>query len=294
MRSDAILACVTLGTLAVLAASCTQTVEATPVPPPAFADTTGEAKAEAIEYPAGPFGIGVGSVIANYNFVGYADAATTTATMQALSLADFYNPHGRDPSYQPAAGEPDDRLFPADSGYENAGKAKPTVLLIDIACVWCGPCNDEAGTIIPMKHDLYSACGGEFFLDLHDSLTPGTPATPTNLRNWTSMYKVSFPAALDPSFQLDKLFAAQAFPQNMIIDTTTMKIAAVTAGEAVTGVCSDDQTLCGTPADLALCADTTKYSCGLPTACPSGACQQLPFWTTYESLLDKTRAGCTL
>ncbi len=168
------------------------------------------------------------------------------------------------------------------------------MLLIDIASVWCGPCNDEAGTILPMKHDLYSPCGGEFFLDLHDSETAGTTATPKNLHNWTVMYKVSYPSAIDPSYQLDKAFAAQAFPQNMIIDTTTMKIVAVVAGEAVTGVCSDMETICGTPADLTLCADTALYSCGLPTACPSGPCQQYQFWTTFESLLDKTRTGCTL
>jgi len=288
MRSDPILACVTLGTLVALATGCSQ------APPPAFTDTTGEAKAAVVEYPAGPYGIGVGSVVANYDFIGYGDATATTATMQALSLADFYNPHAHDSSYQPAAGEQDDRLFPADSGFASAGKPKPTVLLVDIASVWCGPCNDEAGTILPMKHDLYAACGGEFLLDLHDSLTPGTPATPSNLKQWTIKYKVGYPAAIDPSDQLDKLFAAQAFPQNMIVDTTTMKVVAVVAGEAVTGVCSDNATVCGTPADLALCADATKYSCGLPTACPSGPCQQYQFWTQYEALLDKTRTGCTL
>jgi len=291
MRSDAILACVAFGAVALTVSGCSK--EAAPTPPPAFMDNTGEAK-NTLTYPAGPYGIGIGSTIANYDFVGYANAKATTSSMQAISLSDFYNPHGKDPTYKPASPAEDDRLFPAGSGY--AAQAKPTVLLIDIASVWCGPCNQEAGTILPMKHLQYAACGGEFLLDLHDSNTPGTTATPNNLYNWTKSYRVDYPAAIDPSYKLDQVFAADAFPNNVTLDTTTMKIVDVVAGESITGICSDQSALCGTDADLALCNDTSKgLNCNGLSACAAPAtCQQDKFWTTFESLLDKTRPGCTV
>jgi hypothetical protein len=257
----------------------------------------------ALAYPAAPYGLGIGSVIPNFDFQGYETpcpaGATSTCTpsqqVGVIHLSDFYNPHGLDKSYQPASPAEDDRLFPAGSGYANAGKPKPTVLLVDVASVWCGPCNQEAATLLPMKHDLYAACGGEFLLNLHDSATPGTTATPLNLKQWTGKYRVNFPSVIDPEYKLDPLFQADAFPNNFVIDTTTMQIVFVIAGEVVPGICNDNQTICGTPTDLALCGDTSKMlNCNGLAACPSGPCTQFQFWSDFESKLDKSRAGCTV
>jgi hypothetical protein len=274
MRSDTILACVTLGVVAVMVTACSEA--APPAPPPTFVDSTGEAKSELV-YPPGPYGVSIGTVIEDFDFVGYANASTTTATMQAISLGDFYNPHGLDASYQPGP-EGDDRLFPTGSQY-GAGQPKPTVLLVDVACVWCVPCNEEAQTILPAAHALYAPCGGQFLLDLHDSATPGTPATPKNLQNWTKAYKVNFPSAIDPSFKLDPLFVEQAFPQNFVIDTTTMTIVTAIAGAEYRYYCASDGSECTTNSDC-----TT----------PGDSCMQSTFWGAYESHLDKTRTGCTL
>jgi hypothetical protein len=297
MRRERILGFVMSGTMAVVALGCSSGAPSAPAAVQGFNDTTGEGKqtpVPAVPYPAAPYGLGVGSVIPNFDFEGFANAPASQ-TMHVLSLAQFYNPHGLDKNYQPAAGEPDDRLFPADSGFANAGKPKPTVLLIDIASVWCGPCNQEAGTLLPFKHDLYSACGGEFLLNLHDSLTPGITATPTNLKQWTTKYGVNFPAVIDPAYKLDPLFQADAFPNNLVIDLTTMTIVTVVAGEVIPGTCSDNTTICGTDADLATCADTTlNLNCNSLAACPSGPCTQFPFWSSFEAHLDKSRTGCTV
>ena len=289
MRSGRILACMSLGAMAFAAVGCSSPA----APTPAFNDLTGEAANPASAYPAGPYGVGIGSVIPNFDFVGFPNATADNTALKPISLADFYNPHAFDKSYQPASPAEDDRLFPSTSGYALAGKAKPTVLLIDTASVWCGPCNQEAQTLLPFKHDLYSACGGEFFLNLHDSNTPGTTATQQNLKNWTKLYKVNYPAVIDPEYKLDPVFVVTAFPNNTIIDTTTMKIVHGLAGEAVPGICSDMQTICGTDADLATCT-ANSLNCGGLAACPSGACTQLDLWSIFESHLDKSRAGCTV
>jgi hypothetical protein len=197
--------------------------------PPVFPGGPGHEPVALPDYPAGPYGIGKGSVIANYQFVGYANSVAYNQTMQAIQLADFYNPHGRDPNYVPESPEKDDRLHGPGSQY-GEGTAKPTVLLIDVASVWCGPCNLEAKTELPPRYAKYAPCGGQFLLQLADGPTVGEPATPTHLTNWTKKYQENFPAAIDPSYKLGSLFQSDAFPANMIIDTVTMTIVEVVAG----------------------------------------------------------------
>lgn len=279
MRSERILAGVTAAAMALVIGGCSQ--EAAPVP--GFVDSTGEAKAAEAAYPAGPYGVGIGSVVPNFSFVGYQNAAAgTSAGMDLIQLADFYNPHAHDATYEPAAGEEDDRLFPATSHYLLAGKAKPTVLLLDVASVWCEPCNEEAHIMLPPLHALYSPCGGEFMLDLHDSNTVGSSATINNLKNWTKEYKVNYPAVIDPEYRLDELFEQSAFPNNTIVDTTTMKVVQIIAGAEFRLYCDMDGSDCSTST--------------AGTACPasSGTCTASTFWSKYESLLDTTRSGCTL
>jgi hypothetical protein len=300
MRKKSILSYVILASSAALMAGCSHAAPTTEATTPGFVDSTGQAKTTPASYPAPPYGYEVGSVVQPFEFYGFPNPMTNNSKLAAISLADFYNPHAFDKTYQPAQGEQDDRVFPSDSGYALAGKQKPTVMLVDIASVWCGPCNDEAGHMLPMKHDLYAACGGEFLLNLHDSLTPGITATQTNLRNWTKAYRVNFPAWIDPEYKLDPLFAEDVFPSNLVIDTTTMKIVQVVAGETIPGACSDMSAFCGTAADLALCNDPTKgLSCsvqGTPLAgCAAPAtCVPDKLWTVFEKHLDKSRAGCTV
>ncbi len=236
---------------AIAMTACTTTESDTEAP--AFPEGTGQV-AHPVAYPAGPYGISKSSIIRNYSFVGFSDAKTATSSMQQIQLADFYNPHAFDKTYNPASADEDDRRFPPGSQY-GAGELKPTVLHIDVASVWCGPCNEEAKTLLPVKHTSYKPCGGEILLQLADGPTPGTAATPQNLINWTKKYGVDFPATIDPSYKLSSLFEADAYPANMIIDLTTMEMVDVLAGEPVDGD---------------------------------------PFWDHLEAHLDKTRPGCTV
>jgi hypothetical protein len=315
MRSERIMAWATVvaATMA-MAAGCSSPA---PEPTPSFVDTAGQAPT-VTAYPAGPYGIGAGSVVPNFEFLGYPNAAADAANRVPIHLSDFYNPHAFDKSYAPASSEEDDRLFPASSGFAQAGKAKPTVLLIDIASVWCVPCNEEAKSVLPGQHAKYLPCGGEFLLNLHDSNTPGTTATFSNLTSWTKSYHVNYPAVIDPAYKLDALFQVDAYPNNVIIDTTTMKVVEAFAGEVIPsacadvspcstdadcqacqGVCSDQSAYCSTSAD---CGSATcgSLSCGDGAACSSASdcaaktCSTFVFWRTYEKYLDKSRSGCSL
>ena len=183
---------------------------------PAFPDGTGQQAHGAKAYPSGPYGIGKGSVIANYKFLGYPNAMKGTANLQPIELADFYNPTG-------------DAVYEAGSVYE-VGAKKPKVLLIDVASVWCGPCNYEAANVLPGLYLKYKPLGGEFLSNIADGATPGKPATQKNLYNWTTKYDVDYPSVIDPTYKLSALFDQDAFPTNMIIDTKTMTIVMVIAG----------------------------------------------------------------
>jgi hypothetical protein len=200
-----------------------------PTPAPEFPDGSGQAAKATTAYPTGPYGIKPGSVAANYQFVGFQKASAVNDSMQSIQLADFYNPHADDTTYAPADPSQDDRLFPAGSIY-GEGTLKPKALAIDIASVWCGPCNYEAKTELPPQHAKFKPMGGEFLLQLADGATPGKAASPKDLFNWTKKYAVDFPATIDPTYSLGELFSANAFPANMIIDTRTMKIVVVVAG----------------------------------------------------------------
>jgi hypothetical protein len=182
-----------------------------------------------LTYPVGPYNVQPGDVIANFAFTGLPNPALGSATLVAIQLSDFYNPHAGDESYTPADPSVDDRLFAPDSPY-GAGTKKPRALAINIGAIWCGPCNYEAKTELPLHYAKYKPLGGEFLFQLADGAIQGTAATQKDLINWTKKYKVDYPSTIDPDKQLAALFDANSYPANMIINLRTMRIVAVVAG----------------------------------------------------------------
>lgn len=172
---------------------------------------------QASAYPSGPYGVKPGSVIANYRFQGFPDSTKSMAMLEPIALGDFYNPTGKD-------------VFPKGSPY-GEGNPKPKALVIDVGSVWCGPCNLEAGTVLPKLRSKYQPQGGEFLDQLVDGAVQGQPAGQKELVAWTRKYKIDYPATIDPSYQLGALFEANTFPGNAIIDTRTMKLCQVISGE---------------------------------------------------------------
>lgn len=211
MRNDAILRSVILG-LAISAGVLGCSEEADQAQTPGFPAQTGQLPRGAFQpaYPAGPYGIAVNSIIPNYQFAGYAAPDLSKNGMQLISLSDFYNPTGTD-------------VYPEGSPY-GAGKPKPKALLIVLSAVWCGPCNQEADTVLPPLHDKYRPQGGEFFLALADGPNQGIPAEPKHLTAWATKYQLDYPCALDPSGIVPAITAQDAYPANVMVRTKDMKI----------------------------------------------------------------------
>jgi hypothetical protein len=172
-----------------------------------------------------------GSIIPDFSFEGFVGG--DVQTLAGITIYDFYNPHAGDASYAPADPSEDDRLFPPGSPY-GGGTKKPTALLIDIASVWCGPCNEEAKDTLNVLYAKYKPCGGEFFFQLAEGGSPGAPVTPQLLSTWISMYHLTYPAVWDPSKQLFPIYNADAFPDSAIVDTRTMRLVDVVSGVADT------------------------------------------------------------
>ena len=167
-------------------------------------------------YPAGPFGVIEGAVIANYAFPGFVNPVADSSKLQELKLEDFYNPTGSE-------------VYPEGSPY-GAGNPRPKALLINVSAVWCGPCQVEADEVLPGEYAKLKPLGGEFLLQLADGPTPGTAALEKHLIAWTKKYDVDYPSAIDPQYQLGALFDADAYPGNMIVRTKTMEIVDIVAG----------------------------------------------------------------
>jgi hypothetical protein len=182
---------------------------------------------------------------------GYADPEARLAT-RAIHLSDFYNPHAFDATYHPDVAASDDRLFPPGSAY-GAGAPKPTVLLVDVSAGWCDVCQHEAKVILPSLHEKYAPCGGQVLLLLADGPRGGIAATPSDLLAWVRAFRVDYPAGIARGADVRTLFRLEAFPTNLIIDTTTMRI--------------------------------VEVANGVP---PEGD----PFWEEYERHLDTASAGC--
>lgn len=222
MRNVGYLHCVALGIAAVVClAGCAgdgdEEEEAYVAPTPDFPSGQGQLASGSIAYPAGPYGISKGSVVANYQFIGYGDFTQKSDAMQVVQLADFYNPTGTE-------------TFPDDTPYPGkAGKTKPNALLIDVSASWCVPCQNEAKDVLPGKYAEYNPQGGEFLMQLAEGPS-GDPATAKNLGAWTTKYDVNYVSTIDPGSQLSALFDGGFFPTNIIINTQTMQIVRVTAG----------------------------------------------------------------
>ena len=183
---------------------------------PPFPEGQGQSPDPGSPYPAGPYGVTVGAVIQNFGFVGFANPEDNASEKQAIELADFWNPTGED-------------TFPEGSIFGEGGP-KPTVLVVIVSAVWCGPCQYEAAELLPEEHANYSPRGGQFLLVLADGPSPGSPAELSQLQAWVGKYETRFPAVVDPQYQLGSLFPSTAYPANILIDTSTMEIIEVVAG----------------------------------------------------------------
>jgi hypothetical protein len=168
------------------------------------------------EYAPGPYGTNVGAVVENFSFVGYSQPHTDRADLEVLTMADFYNPTG-------------DGVFPAD-GRAWAGMPKPRALSVSVAAYWCQPCRDESEETIPAVKSTQGPNGAEFLLLLSDGNAGNVPPVLGELDAWVERYAMTVPAALDPGPVFQPVWDANAYPENILIRTSDMRIIAKVAG----------------------------------------------------------------
>jgi hypothetical protein len=175
--------------------------------PPEFDAGAPQAPEPQDAYP-GPYGIGIGSVINDYNFMGYPRASPPGSKLQLIQLADFYNPSGME-------------TFAPGSPYGEG--RKPKALALIGGAKWCTPSNVQASTELPSRHSGLAPLGQFLFL-LEDGSQHGTPATQAELDDWATRYHVDYPLAIDPRYTLKALTDVEAWPAYLIIRTRDMKI----------------------------------------------------------------------
>ena len=156
----------------------------------------------AVSYPAGPYGMEVGSVIANLSFLGWRDPVASAYDANALervSFSDFYDPDG-------------------EKGLE--------VIVVNASAVWCGVCQRELADMKSTSvYSRFRQAGVEIIGTLFEDAV-GNPATPEDLMYWgnSTRRSIEFPLVLDPGLKMGAYFTSDATPLNLVIDARSMRI----------------------------------------------------------------------
>jgi hypothetical protein len=220
--------------------------QGTEVPP-----ATGTPSAKVVPYPAGPFGVGMGSVVANMKFRGWVNPDVSNydaAQFTDIDLAQYYNPDGTGPI---------------------------KAIYLSSAAVWCTACQEEyQGTIGVCSNDETASCisagdcggatcdhkmmadhytewkdKGVVFIGtiFEDGKNPPNPAKAADLAYWGEKYNVNFPLVLDPLHKMAGFFTSDVVPMGLVIDTKTMKITTQIVGGDPGGVIAGLEAIVGPP-----------------------------------------------
>jgi hypothetical protein len=157
-------------------------------------------------YPPGPYGYLVGDTLADFTAQGYR-----------------LSPYATDSSKLPFE---DIRLSEV-----RAAAPSCRCLFFDIAAAWCKPCQ-----MARLSLSRLGMQGGRYCLlqTLAQGTVPGPPpgmdATRADLDAWTAGSAEDFPVVMPNETARQLLGTTAAFPTTVTIDTTTMKILAVSMG----------------------------------------------------------------
>lgn len=163
---------------------------------------------EKVDYPVGPYGVGVHATLENFAFLGWRDpvAANYDQTkLEQVRLSEYYNPDGR---------------------------SNVKLIWINASAVWCSVCRAEMADIKTNGvHAEFAPKGVQMIVTLFEDNKSG-PAKPLDLHNWGSLpaHSIDFPLLLDPGFKLGAFFTSDATPLNMLVDAKTMKVLDATMG----------------------------------------------------------------
>jgi hypothetical protein len=150
-------------------------------------------------YPEGPFGTGVGDIVANLRFDGWLDPAAATfdaAAITPIELGSYYDPQG----------------------------SKGVELVVVNACtVWCVPCKEvrhlpaqaaEFGTSVAVVATLSQ--DADFM-----------PISTGAMAIWATANDITFPLGADADNKLGAFAVVEAVPNYIVIDARDMRLLGV-------------------------------------------------------------------
>ncbi|MHB8421100.1 MAG: thioredoxin domain-containing protein [Myxococcales bacterium] len=185
-------------------------------------------------YPGGNCGVSLGSVFPDFSLgYGYWNGSTTPVSDIGLTPEQNLALH---------------LLY--CSGFRYA--------FIDISAVWCPNCRNEAAELPGWTGSGYAwnaqaqtgwavkwLAEGGIVLSLLEQDAAGNPAQPSDLDTWIQTYHVNYPMAIDPEENVATGTNIQAWPGNIILDLSTMKVVKAEYGNNPTFFQSFDTTLGG-------------------------------------------------
>lgn len=150
-----------------------------------------------VDYPKGPYGYQVGSVIANLEFVGQSDTnhngvIDSGDTVTSVRLSDYY------------------------------AKKDIKAIFLGVAAGWCGPCMEEQPTLVALAKSYQGKI--QFVEAIIEKGTRGVPADAEFVDFWAGRYKIGFDMVSDPTVVLGPYYAMPAFPMQLVIRTSDMTI----------------------------------------------------------------------
>ncbi len=161
------------------------------------------------DYPAGPYGTKVGTVIANLDLVGrvsFDDAAS------------------------PAIG-----YEWKDASLNDVRKSGKKYALIFLPAIWCTPCRPNAEALAAEAKDV-NARGGLIVQILVDGSPPDTAPTKANADTWVKTVSSNFTTLIDPPGKPLRTKEAFGWDYALVVDLSTMKIAYTGAAKSALGV----------------------------------------------------------
>jgi thiol-disulfide isomerase/thioredoxin len=146
------------------------------------------------DYPAGPYGYGQGTTMANLSFLGKQSPTATDYTplpMQPITLADV--------------------------------RKTSKLIFIDGAARWCTPCNQDQPAVRAIEAN-YADKGVTTMEVLVEGGAIGVTATSDDINRWAASYQLSGIIAIDPAFALAKYADVTTFPVYIVVRASTMQI----------------------------------------------------------------------
>lgn len=175
------------------------------------------------DYPAGPYGYSVKSTIADLTFLARRDGS-----MKGLPL-DGSTPTGNMPNIS---------TYPVGKVHLADYRSHFKVLVINASAQWCPHCMDEQPGFKENYVNWNATEPTVGILEVIVQDVQGRPAGMDIADQWARAYSLNFDIGADPTGVLSPYYDISAFPMNMVIKTSDMKIQWQSNGDNDVGLSS--------------------------------------------------------